>query len=118
MKKVKQLNKKGFFKTKFIQFCRLLGYEIIDQNSFEVPKAMITQQENYLKEDLKKNLAQQGFNEEMMKDYFDKWSEDLSTKAEFQVKSGLVLEELAKKYNVESSDSDLNEKIAEMTKGS
>ena len=37
MKKVKQLNKKGFFKTKFIQFCRLLGYEIIDQNSFEVP---------------------------------------------------------------------------------
>ena len=37
MKKVKQLNKKSFFKTKFIQFCRLLGYEIIDQNSFEVP---------------------------------------------------------------------------------
>ena len=27
----------NFFKTKFIQICRWLGYEIIDQNSFEVP---------------------------------------------------------------------------------
>ena len=32
--------------------------------TLEIPKAMVTQQENYLKEDLKRNLAQQGFNEQ------------------------------------------------------
>ena len=37
MKKVKKLEKSSFFKTKFIQMCRWLDYEIIDQNSFEVP---------------------------------------------------------------------------------
>ena len=37
MKKVKKLRENNFFKTKFIQICRWLGYEIIDQNSFEVP---------------------------------------------------------------------------------
>ena len=37
MKKVKKLKKNNFVKTKFIQICRWLGYEIIDQNSFEVP---------------------------------------------------------------------------------
>ena len=38
MKKIKQLsNKKSFFKKKFVQLCRFLGYEIIDQNTFEVP---------------------------------------------------------------------------------
>ena len=37
MKKVKKLKENSFFKTKFIQICRWFGYEIIDQNSFEVP---------------------------------------------------------------------------------
>ena len=37
MKKVNQSTKTGFFKKKFIQLCRLIGYELIDQNSFEVP---------------------------------------------------------------------------------
>ena len=37
MKKIKQLKRKNFFKRKFIQICRIFGYEIIDQNTFEVP---------------------------------------------------------------------------------
>ena len=37
MKKINVRLKNNFLKKKLIQFCRLLGYEIIDQNSFEVP---------------------------------------------------------------------------------
>ena len=37
MKKINVQLKNNFLKKKLIQFCRLLGYEIIDQNSFEVP---------------------------------------------------------------------------------
>ena len=43
---------------------------------------------------------------------------DVTSKAEFQVKSGLVLEELGRKYEVESTDADLEAKIDEMTKSS
>ena len=56
---------------------------------------------------------QQGFNEEMTKQYFDKWSEDLTTKATFQVRSGLILDKLARQYNVESTDADLEKKVKE-----
>ena len=37
MKKIIQQNKTGFFKKKFIQLCRLIGYEIIDQSNFYLP---------------------------------------------------------------------------------
>ena len=92
--------------------------KLIAENTLEIPKAMVTQQENYLKEDLKRNLAQQGFNEQMMEEYFSKWAGDVTSKAEFQVKSGLVLEELGKKYAVESTDADLEAKVDEMVKSS
>ena len=34
MKKIKNIQKTNFFKKIFIKFCRLLGYEIIDQSNF------------------------------------------------------------------------------------
>ena len=36
MKKIK-IKKKNFLKKVFIKICRILGYEIIDQNNFEIP---------------------------------------------------------------------------------
>ena len=36
MKNINNSNKSGFFKKIFIKICRKLGYEIIDQNKFEV----------------------------------------------------------------------------------
>ena len=58
---------------------------------------MVSQQEGYLKEDLKRNLTQQGFNDAMTEEYFAKWAEDVTQKAEFQVRSGLILEKLGNK---------------------
>ena len=40
---------------------------------------------------------------------------DVTQKAEFQVRSGLILEKLGTKYGVESTDADLDKKIEEMT---
>ena len=37
MKKIANQKKISFFKRKFIQLCRKLGYEIIDQNLFIIP---------------------------------------------------------------------------------
>jgi trigger factor len=92
--------------------------KLIEENQFDVPAALVTQQKDYLKEDVKKNLTQQGFNEPMMDEYFEKWATDLEEKAQFQVRSGLILDTLAKKFDVETSESDLDAKIEETAKGS
>ncbi|MFT6069391.1 MAG: trigger factor [Bacteriovoracaceae bacterium] len=92
--------------------------KLIEENQFDVPGVLVSQQEDYLKEDVKKNLTQQGFNEPMMDEYFEKWATDLKEKAQFQVRSGLILDTLAKKFEVETSESDLDAKIEETAKGS
>ena len=37
MKKIKTKNKNNFVKKIFVKVCRMLGYELIDQNNFEIP---------------------------------------------------------------------------------
>lgn len=92
--------------------------KIVDENKFDVPKALIDQQENHLREDVKRTLGAQGFNEAMMKEYFSKWQGDITEKATFQVKSGLILDTLGKEFNIETSDADFDAKLEEISAGS
>jgi trigger factor len=118
----KTKTKDNLFKQKEREVLEKVHQEIleklIEKNTFDVPKALVTQQESYLKDDLAKNLKGQGFNEEMLEEYFAKWAGDLEEKATFQVRSGLLLDNLAKKYEVEASESDFDAKIEEMAAGS
>lgn len=88
--------------------------KLIQENPFEVPKALIDDQKESVKQELSGSLKQQGFNDQMINLYFDRWDDDVTQKALFQVRSGLLLDKLAKKYNVEAADSDLDQKIEEM----
>lgn len=88
--------------------------KLVDENSFDIPGTLVNQQKESVRKDLGGNLKQQGFNEQMVKTYFEKWDADITQKAEFQVRSGLILDNLATKYGVEASDSDLDAKIEEM----
>lgn len=88
--------------------------KLIADNKFDVPAALVNDQKNSVKEDLSRNLKSQGFNEQMMQLYFERWDADVTQKAEFQVRSGLILDKLARKYNIEASESDLDAKIEEM----
>ncbi|MBC98132.1 MAG: trigger factor [Halobacteriovoraceae bacterium] len=92
--------------------------KLVSENEFDVPAALVAQQEEHLKEDVKRTLAQQGFNEEMTKDYFDKWKDDLREKAIFQVKSGLILDSFAKEHNIEANQDDYEKKLEEVAKTS
>lgn len=111
-------NKENLVKQKERQAKEKLNQEIIEKlvsdNSFEVPSTMLKQQEKHTKEDLSRNLKAQGFNDQMLEDYFSKWNEDVTKKADFQVRSGLILDHLAKKYEVQTTDADLEAKIDEM----
>ncbi|MDH5580531.1 MAG: trigger factor [Bdellovibrionales bacterium] len=90
--------------------------KLIEENKFDVPTAMIAQQKEALKKDVEKNIRQQGFTDQMVEDYFEKWAGDLNSRAEFQVRSALILEELGKSFSVEVTEDDLNDKIEETAK--
>ncbi len=90
--------------------------KLVSENKFDVPSTLIQNQENYLKEDLTKTLKAQGFNDMMVEEYFVRWSADVTTKAEFQVRSGLILDHLAKEYKIEATEADFNAKIEENAK--
>jgi trigger factor len=78
------------------------------------PRALIEQQKEAIQKDITNNLKQQGFNDDMVKSYFEKWSDDLEEKGLFQVRSGLILDKLARDYEIESDESDLDKKLDEL----
>lgn len=88
--------------------------KLISENTFEVPKALVDDQKESVKQELSRTLKQQGFNDQMIQLYFERWDADVTSKANFQVRSGLVLDKLARKYNVEATEADLDTKIEEM----
>lgn len=92
--------------------------KLIEENTFDVPKALIDSQKESVKEELAHNLKSQGFDENMTKTYFEKWDADVESKALFQVKSGLLLDKLANDLEVKTSDEDFKAKITEIASGS
>lgn len=88
--------------------------KLIEENQFDVPKALVDDQKESVKQELSRSLKQQGFNDQMISLYFERWDADVTQKATFQVRSGLILDKLARKYNVEATDTDLDAKIEEM----
>lgn len=88
--------------------------KLVEENPFDIPKALVDQQKGAVREDLGANLRQQGFDEKMTEQYFEKWDEDITQKAEFQVRSGLILDSISKKYEIEATEDDLDKKIEEM----
>jgi len=114
----KNKTKSNLEKQKNRDVMRNLHQEILEklvaENDFDIPMTLVVQQENAIKKDLSQNLTQQGFNDSMLGEYFEKWKEDVQQKAVFQVRSGLIMEALAKKYNVETSDADFDQRLDEI----
>jgi trigger factor len=106
-----QAQKKREVQTKLQQ---AILEKLIEDNKFEVPLALIEDQKVGVKQDLSKTLKQQGFNDQMITLYFERWNDDVTNKATFQVRSGLILDKLGKKFNIEANEADLDAKIDEM----
>lgn len=87
--------------------------KLVKENKIDVPATLVQKQEKYIQEDLSKNLKSQGFTEQMVAEYFKRWATDVTTKASFQVRSGLILDHLAVQFNIETSESDFDKKIEE-----
>ncbi|MCB9094472.1 MAG: trigger factor [Halobacteriovoraceae bacterium] len=88
--------------------------KLVEENSFDIPNALVLQQMKAIQEDTARSLKQSGFNDDMMKEYFSKWQDDVRKKAEFQVRSGLILNKISETLKAESSESDLEARYKDM----
>ncbi len=92
--------------------------KIIADNNFSIPTTMVDKQKEYLKKDMENLLTRQGFNNDMIDDYFKKWGEDLDKKAENQVRVGLILNYISNKYDISVQEEDINKKLSSISKKS
>jgi trigger factor len=91
---------------------------MIKANPFDLPKAMIRNQQALLAERAIANLRQsyQGISDDALKNILEQWRPDLEKDAERIVRSYLIIEQVAKDRSVEVSDKDLEEKFHELAR--
>ncbi len=91
----------------------LLG-QLIEKNSFECPQSLVQAQARVLAQDVAKNLKNQGFTDQMVQEALTHELENISKRAESQVRASLVLEAIAKKENLDVTDADIDAEIKSM----
>lgn len=89
--------------------------KLVAENAFDIPPSLLAHQKEALKKDVAETLKSQRFDKKMTDDYFAKWDADLTKRAEFQIRSGLILDQLAQKYAIEATEEDFEKKLDEMT---
>lgn len=88
--------------------------KLIEENSFDVPSVMVEREKESLEKEMENNLISQGLPPDMVKGYLSKQKIDFSEKALFKVRSGLILEKLSEKYNIQVVDEDIENKVEEI----
>ncbi|MDA8793233.1 trigger factor [Bacteriovoracaceae bacterium] len=88
--------------------------KLVEDNAFDIPTALVAQQRQFVEQEMGQNLKAQGFSDAMVEEYKGKWQEDLNTKANYQVKTGLILNKLSKDFAIEVTEEDINNKYTEV----
>lgn len=86
---------------------------LIKENPFEVPNSLITEQRKSLVADFENRMRSQGISEAEFAAYKEKWDHDFNDTAEFMVRSGLLIQKIAKDQKLEASQEDVTAKMQE-----
>jgi trigger factor len=87
--------------------------KIIDENPFDVPESMIVNQSRTMAKQLIDSYKQM-YGEEIVKQFpMDRIVEDMKPRAEFQVKSALIINKIAEKEHIVITDEEIEKKIRE-----
>jgi trigger factor len=87
--------------------------KIIDENPFDVPESMIVNQSQLMAKQLIDSYKQM-YGEEVIKQFpMDKIVEDMKPRAEFQVKSALIINKIAEREQIIVADEEIEKKIRE-----
>lgn len=93
-------------------------HALVEANSFQVPDSMIQEQKKILVEDVHKRMEGQGMTHDQFHEYAEKWDKDFDKSAEFVIRSSLLINSIAKKEKLFSSDEDFQKKLEEYAKQS
>ena len=95
-----------------------LLHALVEANRFDVPKSMIAEQKKAIVEDVHQRMEQQGMSHDQFDEYKEKWDQDFEKSAEFVIRSSMLINAIAKKENLFSSDEDYEKKLSDYAKES
>ena len=88
--------------------------KLAEDHPFDVPVSMIAGQKKSLEEQVIPGLTRSGFNENQIREYLEKWDEDMTKRAKFQVQTAFILDQISKDYKVEATPQDIENKYNEI----
>lgn len=89
--------------------------KLIEQNPFEVPNALVENQARRLLNDFARDMQQRGVDMNQVDEAFIQMAyNNMRQQGERDVKAAMLLDEVAKKENVDVSDEDLNQELERM----
>jgi trigger factor len=86
-------------------------HTLVEKNPVEVPRSMVEEQKRVLIDDVHHRMESQGMPHDQFEDYKKKWDADFEKSAEFVIRSSLLIGEIAKKENLQSTDAEYDVKI-------
>lgn len=89
--------------------------QLCEAHKFEVPAGLVRSQLEYLMKENMEYLKRQGFTEKMVRDYLAKNADQLTQRAEEQVRTSLVLDQVAKEQDIRVDDKDLDVEYAKIS---
>lgn len=92
--------------------------KLSEEFEFSVPQYLLNEQKKSVEKNILGNLERQGLPQDKHAEYIEKWGKDLEEKALFQVRTGLIIEKFAEKYNVTVDEKDFEDKMKEMAEQS
>ncbi len=87
---------------------------LIEKNKFEVPGSMIMAQARMIAEDYMKTLKDRGVPQEKAQELLMSEQEQIKTRAENQVRAGLILDAIAKTENVTVGEAEVEDEVRKM----
>ncbi|MBF0362250.1 MAG: trigger factor [Oligoflexia bacterium] len=89
--------------------------KLVESIPIDLPQSIIQAQEEATRKNIDANLKQQRMNETQVKEYFEKWDEDIKKRSEFQVRIDFILNKFADEYEIDVTNSDLDKRYEEMS---
>lgn len=89
--------------------------ELAKENPVDVPKTLLNDQKHRLELDVEQRLQRQGLDPEGIKQYKEKWKEDLDKTASFMVQTSFLIDKIAQTESLRPTAEDLDKKMNEMS---
>ena len=87
---------------------------LVEKNPVELPKSLVVEQMKMLSDDVRNRLQGQGYSEEQIAEYVQKWESDIENSAKFMVHSSFLIDQLAEDHGLHWTEADFDERLNKM----